>query len=141
MYTETVTTQEEALCHLLFHFCFKDGHFSKSEIGLVSDRLVAAGLHNEMDFTAEIVKYKSYRDQLTDEEAYLQHLIKKIMPVNELALFSVCVELCLSDAELGTTEDALLRKLAAALEIEASEEELIKKLMTQRKVVETQKVF
>jgi uncharacterized tellurite resistance protein B-like protein len=63
------------------------------------------------------------------------------MPVNELALFSVCVELCLSDAELGTTEDALLRKLAVALEIEASEEELIKKLMTQRKVVETQKVF
>ena len=56
-------------------------------------------------------------------------------------LFSICVELCLGDGRMQAGEETLLQKLGAALDIDTTEQQVITKLMVQRKVVETEKVF
>jgi uncharacterized tellurite resistance protein B-like protein len=141
MYTEKITTQDEAVCHLFFHCCLKDGRFSKSEIDVVSGQLVATGLHDKMNFKDEIQKYRSYESSITDEAAYVRHLLQLIKPVNELALYIYCVELCIGDAELSPVEEKLLNEIAGALNISAPSQDVMKKLAAQRKVVETQKLF
>jgi uncharacterized tellurite resistance protein B-like protein len=134
-------SSQQALSHLFFHCCFKDGVITKDEIKIVSEKLVAAGLNADLNFTDEVVQYQSYRPEITDEQQYLNDLIACIRPTNELALFSYCVELCLGDSLLQAEEEALLQKLAMALRLEESEQTLLTKLMVQRKVVETEKVF
>lgn len=141
MYTDTVTTQDEALSHLFFHCCLKDGSFEDSEMDTISAKLVAVGLHKNLNFKDEVKKYRSYNQHITDEHTYLQYLLKLINPTNELALYSWCTELCLSDATLSPSEGHLLENLAAELQITAEDSSLIQKLMVQRKVVETEKIF
>ena len=141
MYQEVVTTQAEAITHLFLHCCYRDGVFTKSEIKTVSDKLVAAGLQADLNFKEEINKYQSYRLDITDEGSYLEYLIGLIMPVNELALFSYCIELCLSDTSLDPKEERFLNELGTALNIEEQEQEVSKKLIVQRKIVETQQIF
>ncbi len=138
MYQEEIKTQEEALTHLYFHCCFRDGKFTDEEIKAVSGKLVAIGLNKELNFKDEIVKYKSYRNGIDDERQYLCYLMQILMPVNNLALFSYCIELCLSDEKLGATEEALLSKIGDVLEIDETEQAITKKLLVQRKIVETQ---
>jgi len=140
-YQQAVDTQEAAISHLFFHCCFNDNEFTDAELKAVSDKLVTAGLHTNLNFKEEVIKYRSYRLELTDEEAYLQHLVSLIRPTNELALYSYCLELCLGDGFLGPTEEAMLRRLGATLDIEEPQQEVISKLMVQRHVVETQKLF
>jgi uncharacterized tellurite resistance protein B-like protein len=141
MYTEKVTTQDQAICHLLFHCCLKDGRFSASEIDAVSGQLVTAGLHTKMNFKDEVIKYRSYQSSITDETAYVGYLLQLIRPVNELALYNYCLELCLGDASLSLEEEKLLDIIARGLKIPAAEGSVVKKLAAQRKVVETEKVF
>jgi uncharacterized tellurite resistance protein B-like protein len=141
MNAEFVTTPHEALSHLFFHFCFKDGQFTASEIDTVSEKLIAAGVNEDLNFKDEVVRYRAYRNEITDEAAYLADLVTRIHPTNELALYSYCVELCLSDGLLQPEEEALLQKLAVALDLESEEQRICTRLMVQRKVVETEKVF
>ena len=101
MYADKIKTQDEAICHLFFHCCLKDGRFTESEINSVSDLFVKAGFHGKLNFKDEIIKYRSYDTTITDDGAYIRHLLGLIKPANELALYSYCVELCLGDAELG----------------------------------------
>lgn len=140
MYKEAITTHEGAITHLFFHCCFKDDTFNDDELKAIADKLVMVDLHTHLNFKEEVLKYRGYRPQLEDEQAYLEYLLQLIRPTNELALYSYCVELCLGDAVLGSTEERLLKQLAHLLEIE-TEAEAINKLMIQRKVVETQKLF
>lgn len=141
MNADFVTTPNEALSHLFFHCCFKDGKFTDSEIDTVSEKLIAAGVNEDVNFKEEVVRYRAYRDDITDEVAYLKDLAAHIHPTNELALFSYCVELCLSDGLLQPEEESLLQKLATALDIEEDEQRVCTRLMVQRKVVETEKMF
>jgi uncharacterized tellurite resistance protein B-like protein len=141
MYQNTVATQEQALSHLFFHCCFKDGTFKDAELKNISDKLVTAGLHADLNFKEEVIAYQSYRNEITDEKDYLQFLIQLIRPTNELALFSYCLELCLSDSLLDSTEESLLTNLAAVLEIEEAEKNTTQKLMVQRNIVENQKLY
>jgi len=141
MNLEQISTPHEALSHLFFHVCFKDGKITDSEIDVVSDKLIAAGLNEDLNFKDEVIRYRSYRNEITDETAYLEALIARIHPTNELALFSFCVELCLSDGLLQPEEEALLQKLATVLDLDEGEQRTCTKLMVQRKVVETEKVF
>lgn len=113
----------------------------QAEIKAVSEKLVAAGLNNELNFKDEVIRYQSYRNKITDEAAYLRKLISTMRPVNGLALYSFCIELCLSDGLLQAAEEQLLQNIATALGLEESEKDICKKLMVQRKVVETEKVF
>jgi uncharacterized tellurite resistance protein B-like protein len=134
-------TPEEALTHLFFHCCFRDGAFTEGELKVVSEKLVAAGLNKTLNFRDEVVKYKTYRSEITDEKAYVERLLSTIQPTNELALYSFCIELCLSDGLLQPEEERLLEVIATALPLETAEAEVCKRLMVQRKVVETQKLF
>ena len=140
-YQEAVSTQEAAISHLFFHCCFNDNEFTDAELKTISDKLVTAGLHTNLNFKEEVIKYRAYRMELADEDAYLQHLVNIIRPTNELALFSYCLELCLGDGFLGHSEETMLRKLGDAMDIDETQQEVISKLMVQRKVVESQKLF
>jgi uncharacterized tellurite resistance protein B-like protein len=141
MYKDYVKTQDEALCHLFLHFCLKDGVFSEAEMEDVSKKFVVLGLHVDLNFKEEVMKYNSYKAEISDELGYLQYLIKLIHPANELALYSYCFELVLSDTFLEEQEEKLLEKVASIMEIDVSEQLTIKKLMLQRKVVQTQKII
>jgi hypothetical protein len=141
MYTQKVTTQDQAICHLFFHCCLKDGRFSESEIDAVSEQLVKAGLHGKLNFKDEVIKYRSYQDAITDDAGYVQYLLELIKPANELALYSYCVELCIGDAELSIEEESLLNEIAGELSIGGIEQEAVRKVVAQRKVVEMEKIF
>jgi uncharacterized tellurite resistance protein B-like protein len=141
MYKTEVKTQEQAIAHLFFHCCLKDGVFKEAEIDNISAKLVAAGFHKSMYVKEEVQRYNAYRASIGDENAYLQYLIQLIRPTNELALYSYCMELCLSDADLSNEEEALLEKIAYVLTIPDTERATTQKLLVQRKVVETEKLF
>lgn len=143
MYTNIVISQDQALCHLFFHCCLEDDQFTEAEMDNLSGKLVALGLQPKLHIRDELVSYRSYKPTITEESetSYLAYLIRLIKPVNELALYSYCVELCISDPSLDAREDALLNKLADVLEIEPGIALIIQKLMAQRRAVEIQKVF
>jgi uncharacterized tellurite resistance protein B-like protein len=141
MYKDYVTTQEEALCHLFFHCCLKDGRFEEPELEQVSAKIVALGLRSNLNIKEEVIHYTTYSATITEETEYLQYLIRLIKPVNDLALYSYCLELMLSDSSFEISEEILTDRIAEALQLEQHERDVIKKLMTQRKVVETDKLF
>jgi len=142
MYKDYITSQDEAICHLFLHCCFKDGKFSQDEIDAVSSKFVDLQIHRDLNFKEELVHYRSYQGsiQSENESAYLEYLIKMTNPVQNLALYSYCFELCLSDEQLSIEEESLLTKLATLLDIN-DEKVTIDKLLTQRKAVEVEKIF
>jgi uncharacterized tellurite resistance protein B-like protein len=143
MYSNIVTGQDQALCHLFFHCCLEDDQFTEAEMDNLSAKLVSLGLQPKVHVKAELISYRSYKPSITsdNEKAYIAFLIQLIRPVNVLALYSYCVELCISDPSLDAREDSLLGRLADALEIEPATAVIIEKLMAQRRAVELQKLF
>src|SRR4051812_18444740 len=141
MYETLITIPDAALCHLFIHCCFKDGEFKQMEIDLAADKFVLLELHKELNFKNEIRNYNSYRNAIKDEAKYLEYLIKLINPTNESALYSHCLELCLSDVQLDALEDKLFDILGNILQLTEAEQSIIKKLMIQREVVKTNKFF
>ncbi len=141
MYKSYVTTQEEAICHLFFHCCLKDDVFKEPELDQVAWKIIGFGLRSELNVKEEMTHYSTYRSNITDETAYLEYLIGLIKPVNELALYSYCLELMLSDSSFDLSEEVLTDKIAGLLSIDEKEREIIKKLITQRRVVEIDKLF
>ena len=141
MYITQVKTQDQAITHLFFHCCLKDGDLDDAELNDVAEKLVAVGLNKELNFKDEIITYREYWPGITNEQEYLQYLVELINPVNEMALYSHCAELLLSDNILTTEEESLLKHLGDALGIDDNEQNVTKKLMIQRKVVETEKIF
>lgn len=140
MYQTLVTTQNQALCHLFFHCCMKDGEFEEAELNQISEKLVILGLDKDLDFKNEVIQYRRYKPMLNDEKTYLQHLIYLISPVNELALFSYCIEMMISDGLLEMSEETLADNIGTILMIEPAAKEAIMKLEMQRKVIETGKI-
>lgn len=141
MYRELIKTQEEAVSHLFIHCCYGNGKFTEEELDAISEKLVALKLHKELNFKEEIKRYISYTGNIGNEEDYIGYLVSLIMPVNELALFSWCAELCVSDAFIDATEEQLLQRLGSALAIKEENQALIQKLTVQRYLVFTQKYF
>jgi len=141
MYITIVHNRDQALCHLFFHCCLEDDRFTEPEMESLSGTLVGLGLQPKLNIKDELISYRSYKSSLTDEIAYLKFLIEFINPVNELALYSYCVELCISDPAPDPREEALLIRIAEVLEIEPGIAIIINKLMAQRKAVQLQKIF
>src|ERR1022692_1713859 len=141
MYATIVNNQDTALCHLFFHCCLEDGRFSEPEMKDLSAKLVELGLQPKVKIKEDLIQYRDYKPSITDERAYLRYLMTLINPVNELALYSYCVELCISDPVPDPREDLLLNNIAETLDINADEEDLIQKLIAQRKAVHLQKIF
>jgi len=140
MFDSYITTKDEAVCHLFLHCCFRDGTFSQDEIDNVSAKFVDLQIHRDLNFKEELQHYRTYQNELEDETEYLRYLTKLITPVQDLALYSYCVELCLSDGLMSSTEELLLKRIAVILEIE-EEQSTIDNLMIQRKAVELEKIF
>jgi hypothetical protein len=140
MFKEYVTSQDEAICHLFLHCCFKDGKFTSEEVNAVSSKFVDLQIHRDLNFKEELQHYRTYQPNIEDEAAYVEYLIKLINPVHDLALYSYCVELCLSDGLLSAPEETLLKQVATQLEI-AEEQVTVDNLITQRKAVELEKIF
>ncbi len=141
MYNEVVTSQDQALCHLYFHCSLKDGKLDSAETDNLADRFVALGMQKRMNFKDEMNAYRSYKNGIIDEELYLEFLIELINPTNDLALYSYCVELTVSDELMDIAEESLVKKIATILSIDEEQQQLIKKLMVERKVVETEKIM
>src|SRR5687768_11158452 len=127
MYKEYVTTQEEALCHLFFHCCLKDGIFEEPELDQVSAKIVSLGLRSTLSIKEEVIHYTTYKPSIIQETEYLEHLVRLINPVNDLALYSYCIELMLSDSSFDLAEEILTDKIAEVLKIEQAERQVIKK--------------
>jgi uncharacterized tellurite resistance protein B-like protein len=140
MFRDYVTSQSEAICHLFLHCCFKDGIFSQDEINTVSEKFVELQMHRDLNFKEELQHYQAYKPGITNETEYLQYILKIINPVQNFALYSYCVELCLSDKLLSVEEDSLLVKIAELLEIR-DEKNIVDKVFAQRKAVELGKIF
>ena len=143
MYSNVVNNQDQALCHLFFHCCLEDDQFTEAEMDNLSGKLVTLGLQPKVHIKDELISYRSYKPSITseNEKAYLAWLIQLIRPVNELALYSYCVELCISDPTLDAREESFLIQLAEILGIEPATAAIVEKLMAQRRAVELQKVF
>jgi len=141
MYTSIVNNQDQALCHLFFHCCLEDDRFSEQEMDDLSGKLVSLGLRTKMSIKEELLTYRNYRSAITDEQVYIRYLIGLIKPVNELALYSYCVELCIDDPILDAREEALLVKIGEELDIPVTDSLTINRLIAQRKAVEIQKIF
>src|SRR5687767_5059338 len=121
MYKKYVTSQEEAICHLFFHCCLKDEVFKEPELDQVAWKIIGFGLRSELNVKEEIMHYTTYKPNISDENAYLEYLIDLIKPVNDLALYSYCVELMLSDSSFELSEEVLTDKIASLLEIGQNE--------------------
>ena len=141
MYSQSVTTPDQALCHLYFHCCLKDGALSPAEIDGLADRFVTLGMQKELNFKDEMRAYRAYKRDIIDEWLYLDYLIKLINPVNTLALYSHCLELVVIDEQYDSAEESLVKKIASLLDIEEEQQEIIQKLVLERKVVELQKII
>ena len=140
MYKDYITSQDEAVCHLFLYCCFKDGNFSQEEIDNVASKFVDLEIHRDLNFKEELQHYQAYRVTIENETEFLQYIVKLINPVQNLALYSYCVELSLSDQSLSVEEESLLNKIAELLEMN-DEKNIIDKLITQRKAVEIEKIF
>jgi hypothetical protein len=141
MYTSIVTSQDQALAHLFFHCCLEDETFTQAEMDDLSAKLVILGLNSRINIKNELVTYRSYRNEITDEQLYVRFLIGLIRPVNELALYSWCIELCIDDPALDAREEALLHKIAVELRLDNIDATVIRNCIAQRKAVEIKKIF
>ena len=140
MYQDCITSKDEAVCHLFLHCCLKDGYFSPEEIDVVASKFVELQIHRDLNFKEEIQHYQAYKKNMENETEFLEYLLRMINPVQDLALYSYCVELCLSDQLLSAEEESLLVKIAGLLKLN-DEKNIIDKLITQRKAVELEKIF
>lgn len=141
MYTGLLKAPEEGLCHLFYYCCMKDDVFKDSELDTISDKMVSIDLHKKLNFKDEMQKFKSYKNNIVDEEIYLKYLISLIKPTHTLALFSWCAELCTSDDSVNFDEEALLSRIAKLLNIGETEKDLVQRVMVQRRSVLGEKVF
>ena len=141
MYNTLVKSQDQALCHLYFHCCLKYGVLYDSESDAIAERFVTLLMQKNLNFKNEMDAYKSYRNEIKDETVYLEYLLNLIASVNELALYSNCVELAVSDELLDTREELLLKKIGVILNIDDRKQQTIQNLVVEKKVVETKKII
>lgn len=141
MYKTFVTTTDKALCHLFIHCCFKDDVFVQEEIDEAAAKFVALNMHKQLNFKDEVRNYRAYKSEITNEKEYLEHLIKLISPANELALYSYCIELGVSDSALDAAEKKFFETLGSILKLTGEEQSIIQKMMIQREVVKANKFF
>ena len=141
IYTDAIQTTDKALCHLFLHCCYKDGVFREAELDNVSAKFAALGLNKDLNFKDELIAYKNYRSSISSERMYIQELISKINPTSEMALFSYCLELGLSDSALDFTEKDLIDVIGDVLNIDKSTQDAIQKLLVQRQLVAVNKFF
>jgi uncharacterized tellurite resistance protein B-like protein len=141
MYQEHIKSADQALVHLAFHCCLKDGELHQEELDLVSTTFVAKGINKQLDFKDEMATYQSYYRQIKDESAYLIFLLRHIAPRNKLALFAFCAEIINRDGNISLPEEVMLNKIAGLLYIKDQENITIQKLIAEITAVEKANSF
>ena len=141
MYRDHISSSNQALVHLAFHCCLKDGELQDEELDLVSESFAAKGLNKELDLKKEIQSYQAYFKHIKDESTYLIFLLQNIAPKRKLALFAFCAEIIYRDGNISLSEEILLNKIAGLLYIKDQENITIQKLIAELNMVEKTNTF
>lgn len=141
MYRQNIVSPDQALVHLSFHCCLKDGTLQESELDFLSSTFVAKGLNKNLDIKEEMQRYRSYVAHVENETAFLQFLIETINPKAKLALFAFCAEIIYRDGNVASSEEGLLNKIAGVLQLGANESLTIQKLIAEMNAVEKRNAF
>ena len=141
MYMDLIQQPDQALVHLAFHCCLKDGGLQSEELDLLSTTFVAKGINKNLDLKEEMIHYRSYFHNIKDETRYLHFLFDTIQPYNKLALFAFCAEIVYQNGRVSLAEEVLLQKIASVLYISENENLVIQKLITELNDVERRNAF
>ena len=141
MYRDQIISADQALVHLAFHCCLKDGELHESELEMISTTFVAKGLNKALDLKQEIQTYRDYYININDEAAYLIFLVTKIAPKHKLALFAFCAEIVNRDGNISLSEEVLLNKIAGFLYVRDQENMTIQRLIYELNAVEKANSF
>ena len=141
MNNEYIKSPNQALVHLAFHCCLKDGELQTSELDSISGTFVSKGLNKELDIKEEMAHYQSYHKSIKDETTYLRFLLDTIKPKNKLALFAFCAEIIYRDGNVAISEELLLNRIAGILYIRESDNQTIQNLIAELNDVEKRNAF
>ena len=111
------------------------------ETDAVSEIIASIQLQKDVHVKDEIRNYQAYSSSIGDESEYIHHLVRLIRPDKALALFSICVELCVSDGVIAASEATLLEKIALALTLEVSARKAIEDLVLQLQALDNENEF
>ena len=136
MYRDAINTADQALVHLAFHCCMKDGELQDEELDLIATSFVAKGVNKELDLKEEMKTYLSYFRKITDESTYLIFLIRAIDPTYRMALFAFCAEIVYRNNRVSFGEEILLNKLAGLLYVSETESTAVQRLINEMYQVE-----
>ena len=141
MYREAINSADQALVHLAFHCCLKDGELQEEELDLIATSFVAKGVNKSLDLKEEMRSYQSYFRKITDETTYLIFLIRAIDPLYRMALFAFCAEIVYRNNRVSFGEEILLNKLAGLLYINEAENTAVQRLINEMYQVENANRF
>jgi uncharacterized tellurite resistance protein B-like protein len=141
MYREMINTSDQALVHLAFHCCLKDGEMQEEELDFISASFVAKGVNKELNLKEEMRSYQSYYRQISDETGYLIFLIHAIDATYRMALFAFCVEIVYRNNRVSFGEEILLNKLAGLLYVNEAESMAVQRLLHEMYQVEVANRF
>lgn len=141
MYRDQIISPDQALVHLAFHCCLKDGELQNAELDLISETFAAKGLNKNLNLKEEIQHYQGYQKTIKDETAFLTFLIQNIAPKSKLALFAFCAEIINRDGNISLSEEVLLNKIAGLLYVRDHENITIQKLIAELNSVEKTNSF
>ena len=141
MYRERINSTDQALVHLAFHCCLKDGELQDEELDLIATSFVAKGVNKELDLKEEMKTYKSYCQKITDETTYLIFLIRAINPTYKMALFAFCAEIVYRNNRVSFGEEIMLHKLAGLLNVSEAESASVQRLINEMYQVEKKNSF
>ena len=141
MYRDHINTADQALVHLAFHCCLKDGELQEEELDLIATSFVAKGVNRNLNLKEEMQVYQSYHKNIKDESTYLIFLIRAIEPKYKLALFAFCADIVYRNNRVSFGEEMLLNKLAGLLYINEVESVAVQRLINEMYQVEKQNAF
>lgn len=141
MYREAINSADQALVHLAFHCCLKDGEMQPEELDLIAASFVAKGVNKELNLKEEMSTYLSYYKGMADETSYLIFLLHAIAPTNRLALFAFCAEIVYRNNKVSFGEEILLKKLAGLLYVTEAESTTVQRLIHELYQVEVANRF
>ena len=140
-YEKMIHTQDQALAHLYFHCCYRDNEFDEKEMDEVSAKFVYYGLNKDLNFKKEIKNYLSYKPSIPDEVNYISYLISVISPTQDLALFSSCVDLAVSDETISSEDEEFLMFLGKLMRIPDADQKVITQVTIQKRIARRQRFF
>lgn len=141
MYREKIRSADQALVHLAYHCCLKDGEMQAEELDLIAASFVAKGVNKDLDLKEEMKVYQSYANDLRDETTYLIFLISTISPKYKLALFAFCADIVYRNHQVTMGEEILLHKLAGLLYISETESTTLQRFIHEMYLVEKANQF